>query len=451
MRSQFPGYFTPSEKEFAELWTNCIFAFDANVLLGLYRSTTETQEVFFSVLEKITSRIFLPHQAASEYLGNRLNAISFRSDQYGKIKTESEKLANAIESIVQEHAVLNGNDISGVARDFAKTMGGLVDSSAEKEPDLLRSDDVLARLADLFENCTGEPYAPERQKEIYALGAQRYAQAVPPGYKDDKKGDPTKYGDLLIWFQLIDHALTKKKPIVFITGDVKEDWLQQHRGETVGPRPELRQEMMASAGAAFWMYTTPRFLEFAKQFLGLKFDTKKAESEFEKIEKQDKQASEQVPIPQVTYHYTDFANSDFANLMNESWPDSSTAPFFSRPLSVQFSTKAYPYAPSTVINSTPNQRFLELLPINGSVFDPPTGKWTCEIVAAPETNANDHASYMLKFEPQDHTRPSRSLRLWVSVASLENDPDWRYKRSISGVIMKWLGGGQSAGEISLLP
>jgi hypothetical protein len=301
MRTLFPGYFTPSEEEFAKLWSDCLFGFDANVLLGLYRSTAETQQVFFTVLEKIADRIFLPHQAASEYLKNRLGVISFRSDQYGKIKSESEKLAKQIESVVQEHAIRNGEGITKTTKKWANEISDLVEAAAEEEPDLLRSDDVLGRLATLFETKTGQPYTSARLKEIYADGAQRYAQGIPPGFKDDKKGEPEKYGDLLIWFQLIDQAKAQQKPIIFVTGDSKEDWLLMHRGDTLGPRPELRQEMMTAAGAHFYMYTTPRFLEFAKQFLGLKLDTKKAESEFEKIEKQDKQAAEQGAAPSFNY------------------------------------------------------------------------------------------------------------------------------------------------------
>jgi hypothetical protein len=54
------------------------------------------------------------------------------------------------------------------------------------------------------------------------------------------------------------------------------------------------------------MYTTPRFLEFAKQFLNLKFDTKKAESEFEKIEQQDRHATEQSTFVPVDFNYADY-------------------------------------------------------------------------------------------------------------------------------------------------
>ncbi|MFM2060738.1 MAG: hypothetical protein RLZZ507_408 [Cyanobacteriota bacterium] len=40
MRDLFPGYYQPTEKEFAELWKECIFSFDTNVLLHIYRYKT---------------------------------------------------------------------------------------------------------------------------------------------------------------------------------------------------------------------------------------------------------------------------------------------------------------------------------------------------------------------------------------------------------------------------
>jgi hypothetical protein len=357
---------------------------------------------------------------------------------------------NTVESIVREQAVLNGEEIATTARDFADKIGELADASAEREPDLLRSDSVLSKLAKLFETATGQPYAPERQKEVYAQGAQRYAQATPPGYKDDKKGEPGKYGDLLIWFQMIDHAKAKQKPMIFVTGDVKEDWLQQHRGETLGPRPELRQEMMSAAGVPFWIYTTPRFLEFAKQFLGLKFDTKKAETEFEKIEKQDKQVTESGDLPAVTYHYSDFPVQMAGGWgWNKAW-DWNSGAFFGQPNDSAYGNVSYAgwTAPA---DAGPKQEFLQLLPLNGAVFNPPTGRWTCKIATAPSDGSSDRALYTLEFQPQDHSKPSRTLKLWVSLPVLEKDSDWKYKRAISNTILKWLLTNQLSGEAGLLP
>ncbi len=75
--------------------------------------------------------------------------------------------------------------------------------------------------------------------------------------------------------------------------------------------------MVARTSVDFYMYTTPRFLEFAKQFIGLNFDTKKAESEFEKIEKLDKQATELSELPASDYYAGYRANYGWNE---ESWP-----------------------------------------------------------------------------------------------------------------------------------
>jgi hypothetical protein len=60
--------------------------------------------------------------------------------------------------------------------------------------------------------------------EIKKEGKERYGRRMPPGFKDDKKPEDKKYGDLILWYQIIDEAKKSKKPIVLISGDVKDDW-----------------------------------------------------------------------------------------------------------------------------------------------------------------------------------------------------------------------------------
>jgi hypothetical protein len=66
---------------------------------------------------------------------------------------------------------------------------------------------------------------------------------IPPGYADEKKkDDPT--GDYIIWSELLSHAKTSKRPLLFVTGDKKEDWYRPTvRGRSIGPRVELIAEM----------------------------------------------------------------------------------------------------------------------------------------------------------------------------------------------------------------
>ncbi|WP_204277464.1 PIN-like domain-containing protein, partial [Escherichia coli] len=62
-------------------------------------------------------------------------------------------------------------------------------------------------------------------------GEDRYAKKIPPGYKDAKKdaGEFDKYGDLIIWKDMIGKAKADKRPILFISDDAKEDWWWIHK------------------------------------------------------------------------------------------------------------------------------------------------------------------------------------------------------------------------------
>lgn len=84
MRSLFPGHFRPTENDFKSLWDSCIFAVDANVLLNLYRYSQETRVALEDAIKSISGRIFLPHQAAKEYLKNRLIVTASQAEEYTK-------------------------------------------------------------------------------------------------------------------------------------------------------------------------------------------------------------------------------------------------------------------------------------------------------------------------------------------------------------------------------
>lgn len=107
-----------------------------------------------------------------------------------------------------------------------------------------------------------------------------------PGYKDAKKGETDKYGDLVIWFELIEHAKAHKKPIIFVTDEKKDDWWLKTKGEIVSPRPELINEMQKKAGVTFYLYSASRFIEYALTYLGVE-GQEAAVQEVQEIGKQD--------------------------------------------------------------------------------------------------------------------------------------------------------------------
>lgn len=92
---------------------------------------------------------------------------------------------------------------------------------------------------------------------------RRYQNKIPPGYKDARKGGDQQYGDLILWLQVIDQAKESGKPIVFVTDDRKDDWWLNFKGKTIGPLPELIDEIRQEANVLFHMYTPDLFMSWA--------------------------------------------------------------------------------------------------------------------------------------------------------------------------------------------
>ena len=86
MKSQFPGYYRPTQAEFKELWNDCIFILDTNVLLNLYRYDEATRNDFLVTLEYVKDRLWIPHQVALEYQENRNQVIKSEEKRLNDIE-----------------------------------------------------------------------------------------------------------------------------------------------------------------------------------------------------------------------------------------------------------------------------------------------------------------------------------------------------------------------------
>ncbi len=273
MRDLFPGYYRPTQEQFQQMWRECIFVFDANVLLNIYRYSSDTRDELFDVLEHLKDRIWIPHQAMLEYHENREEVIS---QQYAISKDIEIALTNASDTIEAKykrgHPFTDTEIIADAIKEAIEKIKASIAQAESKYPNLLQNDYLLERLTNLFNDRIGNEYSPKRLEEIYKEFEQRFRLQIPPGYRDKnpKKEGFKKYGDGVLWFQVIDYAKSKKKTIILITDDQKDDWWRIEKGETLGPRPELATEIGSKAKVSFYMYNSSQFLKYAKEFLGLK-------------------------------------------------------------------------------------------------------------------------------------------------------------------------------------
>ncbi len=264
MKKTFKQYHQFTEQEFKQLWSNCLFVFDTNTLLNMYRYSRNTVDAYFKVLEELKKKkqLWIPYQVGYEFYENRIDVISEYEGSYDSVLYILDKAKKDIEESYKNHPFLDLKEIKKKMDDGLKNVETEIKKAKNEHPKWMEKDDVLDQINSLFESSIGINYSEEKLTEIKKEGKERYEKKVPPGYKDDKKPEDKKYGDLILWYQIIDKAIESKKPIILISGDVKEDWWLEKNGKRIMPLPQLKKEIFEKAGVDFHIYTADRFLEY---------------------------------------------------------------------------------------------------------------------------------------------------------------------------------------------
>lgn len=279
MRKSFPGYYKPSQAELQEVWKDCLIVLDANVMLNLYRYTEATRETLLKVIELHADKIWIPHQVALEYHFNRDSVIDQQYKAYDLVSEIIAAIPNQIAGGLgkfSKHPTINTKKIIMDITEITEKISGEIIGQKKGHPNLLNDDSLGHKLSNVLQDKVGEPFTQDKLNGIYSEGATRYERKIPPGYKDNPKQEKryfrdceieSRYGDLIVWKQILEKANEVKKPIILVTDDTKEDWWQRQGGMTLGPRPELVDEMMVTTGNKFYMYQTDMFIEVAEKQL----------------------------------------------------------------------------------------------------------------------------------------------------------------------------------------
>jgi PIN like domain len=266
MKKIFREYHQFTDQEFQQLWKNCFFVFDTNTLLNMYRYSRTTVDAYFDVLNELkkNKQLWIPYQVGYEFYKNRINVISEYEKSYDEILSILEKAKSDIEAKYKDHPFLNLYEIK---EEMGKGLSGVekkIKQAQKNHPKWLEKDEVLEKINSLFDGNIGNNYDEQKLIDIKKEGKERYEKRIPPGFKDDKKTEDKKYGDLILWYQIIDKAKESKKPIILISGDVKDDWWLEKDGKRLMPLPQLKKEIFDKAGIDFHIYTADRFLELNK-------------------------------------------------------------------------------------------------------------------------------------------------------------------------------------------
>lgn len=267
MKDLFTGFYRKNEDEIKEFWKNGIIVFDTNVLLNLYRYSDNTRNALINLISKFTTQIYLPYQAAFEYNKNRCEVIAEQEKAYKEFLEKISQIKKDLQSTNKPPFLTQevDNELNSA---FIK-VNAEVEDSLKKYSQYFRQDPIYDKISELFKNRITEKYEDDKLAEIYKIGEERFKYKIPPGFEDEKsKEGINKYGDLVLWKQVIELAKTHNKSVILITDERKSDWWWKIKdGRTIGPRYELVKEMKDEANVGFHMYSSERFLEYGLNFL----------------------------------------------------------------------------------------------------------------------------------------------------------------------------------------
>lgn len=286
---EFNIYTTPTDDSLNELWSKSIFVFDTSALLYFYYfSKSSRSKIFEETLNPIKDKLWIPQHVLYEYRKNREETIKKPIiEKYKPSLSNIQSISNSIKDIegklhnfkettkkTDSHPYIESNineeflnkflDFKSEFEKYEKNINIEFENRKNEISSLLENDDVFNYIITNFK--IGNAYSfNDIINIIYKEGEIRYRNQIPPGYEDEKRKLGTqKYGDLIIWKQILSYAKLEEISVIYVTNDVKPDWCHnyKHDGEIriSKPREELLKEFYDHTNSRFWMYTFNQFL-----------------------------------------------------------------------------------------------------------------------------------------------------------------------------------------------
>ncbi|MCU7556102.1 PIN domain-containing protein [Alteromonas sp. ASW11-19] len=273
LKMLFKGYYRANDDAVKDIWRDGKIIPDANVLLDLYRYSDDARDAFLNLLNNHNLRVWLPHQAAQEYFQNRPSVINEQSKNYDATLNDINDLYNSFNQ-KNRHPFLPPNLLGEVEGLFEK-LNAHLENSKKSHLQRLNDDEIQSKITEIFGQRVGHPFPSGELNKLFDEGKARYQSKIPPGYEDAQKNDNEKnlvgqqrrYGDLIMWKQIIAYAKEHKTSVILITEDTKDDWWLKSAGRTLSARPELFKEFHDETGQEIQIYRTESFLHNATNYL----------------------------------------------------------------------------------------------------------------------------------------------------------------------------------------
>jgi len=263
-----------------------LIIFDTNIFLDLYSYPVGTRQSIMNSIDQLQGILWSPHHVFLEYHKNRrevihkskknldeiqntlgsfasgnclnISSISTYKSKYGKFHSE---LTDSIQKIIDKYTPLYAELQKQLTNDIEPIRSKINTYKKQDTVSLTGDDPVLNFLTSKYsDDNIGEPYSAERLAELFVECDARILKKIPPAFKDNSKSGKftyrgveydSKYGDFIIYKQILDYCSAKKiANVFFISNDVKRDWREpvpHENDKYYGARRELKAEAYLEA------------------------------------------------------------------------------------------------------------------------------------------------------------------------------------------------------------
>lgn len=226
---------------------DCIFIIDTNVLLLPYTTSSsgfeEINKAFSKLIKK--KQLIIPAQVAREFAKNRPEKIKTLFQQLNVTKSKIQKPSTGqyplLETLTEYKEAVNfEKEIQKIQAKYAKK----IDEILGQIKNWRWNDPISSVYKELFSPNIIKELSLSEDDIIKEL-ERRNKYSIPPGFNDKSKDD-FGVGDLIIWLTILEIAKEKKKDVIFVSGDEKNDWFYRSENQSLYPRFELITEFKNS-------------------------------------------------------------------------------------------------------------------------------------------------------------------------------------------------------------
>lgn len=273
--------------------------FDTSSLFRLYYLVPKHMKTLIDIFKILSDRVWVPAHVFEEYSRNRACCCQKpRSEKYRESAFSKNGIVDELRSFVEEreenpfmHPVVTEETLKKLKDCLSLIETPLADAKTALNFDFQEQKKVFEAFVDEKNDPVkqwidsidkGAPFTYKEILEIIKEGDLRYRHQLPPGYMDavdvieegdavekrskEKKGNKKdgidKFGDLIIWKEIIRHSIDADKDILFISNDVvKGDTVILQGVEKGNPRRELLTEFEECTNHNVWFYTLEKFID----------------------------------------------------------------------------------------------------------------------------------------------------------------------------------------------